>query len=206
MINHHIRLIEIQYDVSVNDFSEYLVEHTSSITTVSNEAINKLIELIIKMSNDSNSIIITAGNGGSASTAEHFAADLSQMEKRTGHSLRAICLNSQVALSSAFANDLGFEKAISQQLSSYRDFNFLFIAFSASGNSVNILNAINYSLSLNKKTFCFLGFDGGNALKIKGLNCIHFPNNFKNYGVVENLHLLASHYIVDRLVQALKSL
>jgi len=148
---------------------------------------------------------MTAGNGGSASTAEHFAADLSQMEKRTGHSVRAFCLNSQVALSSAFANDLGFEKVLAQQLSPYRNLNFLFIAFSASGNSANILNAINYSLSLNKKTFCFLGFDGGNALKVKNLECIYFPDNFKNYGVVENLHLLACHYIVDKLVIALKS-
>jgi D-sedoheptulose 7-phosphate isomerase len=182
--------------------SEYLSIHTEIVGDLKNtESINGLIECIWKLSKDKNSIIFTAGNGGSASTAEHFSADLGQMEKRTGHAIRSVCLNSQIALSSAFANDLNFQSVMSQQLSSYKNSNFIFVAFSASGNSENILKAIEITLDYKKEAFCFVGFDGGQVIKNNEIKSIHFADTRNDYGVAENLHLLASHYIVDRLVE-----
>jgi D-sedoheptulose 7-phosphate isomerase len=182
--------------------SEYLSIHTEIVGELKNtESINGLIECIWSLSKDKSSIIFTAGNGGSASTAEHFSADLGQMEKRTGHAIRSICLNSQIALSSAFANDLNFQSVMSQQLSSYKDSNFIFVAFSASGNSENILKAIEITLAYGKEAFCFVGFDGGKVIKNNKIKTIHFVDTRNDYGVAENLHLLASHYIVDRLIE-----
>lgn len=182
--------------------SEYLSIHTEIVEECKNtKSINELIECIWNLSEDENSIIFTAGNGGSASTAEHFSADLGQMEKRTGHAIRSICLNSQIALSSAFANDLNFQSVMSQQLSSYKNSNFIFVAFSASGSSENILRAIEITLDYGKEAFCFVGFDGGKVIKNHEIKSIYFADTRNDYGVAENLHLLASHYIVDRLVE-----
>jgi D-sedoheptulose 7-phosphate isomerase len=185
--------------------SEYLQIHKDIIGINRYEnSISELIESILNLSKNQNSIVFTAGNGGSASTAEHFSADLGQMEKRTNNSIRSICLNSQVALSSAFSNDISYESALVQQLSSYKNCNYIFVAFSASGNSENILKAIEFSLSLGKEVFCFVGFDGGNVLKMDKVKSIHFVDNSNDYGIAENLHLLATHFIIDRLVEKFK--
>ena len=186
---------------------EYLSFHSDIVEENHNtNSIDDLIESIWNLSKDQNSIVFTAGNGGSASTAEHFSADLGQMEKRTGHTIRSVCLNSQIALSSAFANDINFESAITYQLSSYKNCNYIFVAFSASGNSENILKAVEFSLSLGKEVFCFVGFDGGKVIKINKVKSIHFSDKKNDYGIAENLHLVASHYIIDRLVEKFKKI
>jgi len=182
--------------------SEYFTIHKKILEENDNTvSINDLIDCIYNLSGAENSIIFTAGNGGSASTAEHFSADLGQMEKRTGHAIRSVCLNSQISLNSAFANDLNYQSVMSRQLSSYKNCNFIFVAFSASGNSENILRAIETSLAYEKRVFCFVGFDGGKIITNNKVKSIYFSDTKKNYGIVENLHLLASHFIVDRLVE-----
>jgi len=182
--------------------SEYFTIHKKILEENDNTvSIIDLIDCIYNLSDAENSIIFTAGNGGSASTAEHFSADLGQMEKRTGHAIRSVCLNSQISLNSAFANDLNYQSVMSQQLSSYKNCNFIFVAFSASGNSENILKAIETSLAYGKRVFCFVGFDGGKIVTNNKVKSIYFSDTKKNYGIAENLHLLASHFIVDRLVE-----
>ena len=182
--------------------SEYFTIHKKILEENDNTvSIIDLIDCIYNLSDAENSIIFTAGNGGSASTAEHFSADLGQMEKRTGHAIRSVCLNSQISLNSAFANDLNYQSVMSQQLSSYKNCNFIFVAFSASGNSENILKAIETSLAYGKRVFCFVGFDGGKIVTNNKVKSIYFSDTKKNYGVAEDLHLLASHFIVDRLVE-----
>lgn len=182
--------------------SEYFTIHKKILEENDNNvSITDLIDCIYNLSEAENSIIFTAGNGGSASTADHFSADLGQMEKRTGHAIRSVCLNSQISLNSAFANDLNYQSVMSQQLSSYKNCNFIFVAFSASGNSENILKAIETSLAYGKRVFCFVGFDGGKIITNNKVKSIYFSDTKKNYGIAENLHLLASHFIVDRLVE-----
>jgi len=182
--------------------SEYFTIHKKILEENDNTvSINDLIDCIYNLSEAEDSLIFTAGNGGSASTAEHFSADLGQMEKRTGHAIRSVCLNSQISLNSAFANDLNYQSVMSRQLSSYKNCNFIFVAFSASGNSENILRAIETSLAYEKRVFCFVGFDGGKIITNNKVKSIYFSDTKKNYGIVENLHLLASHFIVDRLVE-----
>lgn len=192
----------IDYNVLIMSFSEY-ISSQNYITERSDNTfvIDDLIECIWDLSKDPSSVVFTAGNGGSASTAEHFSADLGQMENRTGHGVRSVCLNSQMALNSALANDLNYENAITTQLSSFKNSNYILVTFSASGNSKNILNAIKFSLERNKKVYGFVGFDGGEIANIKKVKSVYFPDVNKNYGIVENLHLTVSHYIVDRLIE-----
>ena len=186
----------------MQSFSEYISSQNIIASNLkSTESIDKLVDSIFESSTNPNSIVFTIGNGGSASTAEHFSADLSQMEKRTGIAVRSFCLNSQIALSSAFANDYDYTSVLAKQLSSFANSNFILVAFSASGRSKNILEAIKFSLEAKKEVHCLIGFDGGEIIDIKNANVIHFPDPKLDYGIVENLHLTATHYIVDRLVE-----
>jgi len=186
----------------MKSYSEYVSDQCKIAQQyVSDSALNNLIKSIFNVSNDKNSLVFTVGNGGSATTAEHFSADLAQMEKRTGHAIRSFCLNSQIALSSAFANDYEYSTALATQLNSFKGSNYMLVAFSASGNSKNILSAVNFSLAEGKEVHCFVGFSGGEILKVKKANVIYFPDVEKNYGIAENLHLTAAHYVVDRLIE-----
>lgn len=186
----------------MQSFSEYnLFQNSIADKIQSDVSLDTLINSIWNLAKDSNSIVFTIGNGGSASTAEHFSADLGQMEKRTGYSIRSFCLNTQIALSSAFANDFDYTSVLARQLSSFANTNYILVAFSASGSSKNILEAIKFSLEAKKEVHCFIGFSGGEIIDIKNANVIYFPDPKQNYGIVENLHLAASHYIVDRLVE-----
>jgi len=186
----------------MQSFSDYILSQNSIADKIqSDHSLDILINSIWNLAKDPNSIVFTIGNGGSASTAEHFSADLGQMEKRTGYSIRSFCLNTQIALSSAFANDYDYASVLAKQLSSFANSKFILVAFSASGRSKNILEAIKFSLEANKEVHCFIGFDGGEIINIKNANVIYFPDPKQDYGMVENLHLTASHYIVDRLVE-----
>jgi len=191
----------------MQSFSDYISFQNAIGNEIQSDlSLNHIIDSIWNLAKDSNSIVFTIGNGGSASTAEHFSADLGQMEKRAGHAIRSFCLNSQIALSSAFANDYDYSSVIKRQLSSFKNSNYILVAFSASGSSKNILEAINFSLEIKKEVHCFIGFNGGEILKIKNANVIYFPDTRKDYGIVENLHLTASHYVVDRLVEKFKGI
>ena len=183
-------------------FSEYISSQNLIAGALRDkDSLDKLVESIFDSASNPNSIVFTIGNGGSASTAEHFSADLAQMEKRTGYSVRSFCLNSQIALSSAFANDYEYSSVLTTQLSPFKDNNYILVAFSASGNSKNVLNAVNFALTAGKEVHCFVGFTGGEILNIEKVNVIYFPDSEKNYGIAENLHLTATHYVVDRLIK-----
>ena len=183
-------------------FSEYIASQNAIAGSINDTtSLENLVDSIWNLAKDPNSIVFTIGNGGSASTAEHFSADLGQMGVRTGQTVRSFCLNSQIALSSAFANDHDYSSVIARQLSSFKNSNFILIAFSASGSSKNVLEAIKFSLEIKKEVHCFIGFDGGKILNTKKANVIYFPDARKDYGIVENLHLTTSHYVIDRLVE-----
>lgn len=186
----------------MQNFDEYIAAQTLIASNLKTpKSLEKLIESIFTSTTDSNSLVFTAGNGGSASTAEHFSADLAQMGKRTGREVRSFCLNTQTALSSALANDYEYSQVLTTQLSAFESSKFILVVFSASGNSKNILNAVNFALEAGKEVHCFVGFDGGEILNIKKVNVIYFPDSKKNYGIAENLHLTATHYVVDKLIE-----
>jgi D-sedoheptulose 7-phosphate isomerase len=142
--------------------------------------------------------ILTIGNGGSAATADHFAADLNLLRVRKGVPCRAVPLASLQSEYSALANDLGFEFVFSNLILSHATPTDLVVAFSASGSSPNLIKAIETCLSNRITVYPIVGFDGGLSLQISE-NTIHFPQADRNYGVAENIQLAFCHYISDRL-------
>ena len=113
--------------------------------------------------------VFTAGNGGSASTASHMAADLGK--NTIGPNMprfRIVSLSENAAIVTALANDLGYESVFSEQLTNLIRAGDVLIVVSASGNSPNILRAIRYAQKQSAEVVGLLGFDGGAAAGLVG--------------------------------------
>jgi D-sedoheptulose 7-phosphate isomerase len=107
---------------------------------------------------------------------------------------RVMSLNDNTAILTALANDLGYENVFSEQLQNLIRPGDLLIAISASGNSANVLKAVRYARQQSAEVGCLLGFDGGDAARLSDL-AIVVPSD--HYGVVEDVHLIINHILVD---------
>jgi len=148
--------------------------------------------------------IYTMGNGGSATTALHMTNDLSNATNGMDSAVaaRAICLNANISLFSALANDVGYEEVFARQLRCLLREGDIVIGISASGNSPNCVNGLKYARERGGITVGLLGFDGG---AMKGL-CdyyIHVPCH--DYRLVEDVHLAISHCLSFCLMNAAHS-
>jgi D-sedoheptulose 7-phosphate isomerase len=139
--------------------------------------------------------VFTLGNGGSASTASHMAADLAKNTISANmRRFRVLSLNDNQALLTALANDLGYQNVFSEQLKNLIRAGDLLIALSASGNSLNVLNAIRYAQRQCAEVVGILGFQGGEAARLADVSII-VPSD--HYGIVEDVHLIINHILVD---------
>ena len=184
----------------------YFKELKETIDKISVKDIKKVTDILYKAYKKDKQIFII-GNGGSASTASHFACDLSkgtlqriydEKEKR----FRVISLTDNVAHLTALANDLDYNDVFSQQLRNLVNPGDIVVAISGSGNSKNILNAVDSASKSGATTIGFLGFDGG-KLKEKVDHYIHVPSN--HYGRTEDLHLVLAHLISSYLTEMKKN-
>ena len=139
--------------------------------------------------------VFTLGNGGSASTASHMAADIAKNTIDPNmRRFRVLSLNDNQAMLTALANDLGYEHVFSEQLKNLVRAGDLLIVLSGSGSSPNVLNAIRCAQSRSAEVAGVLGFDGGEAARIVDL-AIVVPSD--HYGVIEDVHLVINHIMVD---------
>ena len=148
--------------------------------------------------------IFTAGNGGSAALAEHFSCDLSKTtwnaNKKLTRRFRVSSLVSNTALSTAWANDEGYDHIFSEQLKSMGRPGDLLIVISSSGNSPNILRALETAKAMGIQTIALVGFGGGKAKNLAHLS-IHIK--YSDYGIVESTHSLLTHTITHWLANAI---
>jgi D-sedoheptulose 7-phosphate isomerase len=137
--------------------------------------------------------VYVLGNGGSASTASHFACDLSKATVVARRSrLRVTALNDNVALLTAWANDTAYDRVFAEPLRNLLDPGDLVIAISASGNSDNVLEAVRVARSLGAVTVGLAGFGGGRLIQAVDLALVA---ESADYGVVEDCHLVLQHAI-----------
>jgi D-sedoheptulose 7-phosphate isomerase len=142
-----------------------------------------------------NKQVFLLGNGGSSSTASHMAADLAK--NTIGPNMkrfRIVSLNDNAAIMTALANDLGYENVFSEQLTNLVQAGDVLIVVSASGNSTNVLKAMRYARSRSAEVVGLLGFDGGAAAELADVAVIVSSDH---YGVVEDVHLIVNHILVE---------
>src|SRR4051794_6917391 len=145
--------------------------------------------------------VFTLGNGGSASTASHMAADLGKNTIEANmRRFRIISLNDNMSLLTALANDTGYENVFSEQLKNLIRAGDVLIVISASGNSPNILQAVRCAQARSAQVAGLLGFGGGQAAGLVDL-AIVVPSS--HYGVVEDIHLIINHVMVEHFQRRL---
>ncbi|MFC2030404.1 SIS domain-containing protein [Chloroflexota bacterium] len=145
--------------------------------------------------------VFIMGNGGSAATASHFACDLGKGTLMPGHSrFRVIALTDNMPLFSAYANDYGYEHVFREQLASLVQEGDIAIGISGSGNSDNVLKAIDFARSRRATTIGFTGLDGGQLKDLVDI-CVSVPSH--RIEQVEDVHLVLEHLICTCLRQAL---
>jgi len=147
--------------------------------------------------------VFIMGNGGSASTASHFVCDLSKNTRREGWPrYKVIGLSDNMAVFSAYANDEGYENVFCEQLANLLLPDDIVIAISASGNSKNVVNAIQYAKDQNAFTIGFTGFDGGILGTLVDIN-LHINSDIIEH--VEDLHLVLEHMIIKSLKERVQT-
>ena len=143
--------------------------------------------------------VFVIGNGGSAANASHLCEDLGkgtlsdfEGQKR----LKILSLTDNVPYIMAWANDEGYERVFVEQLKNFAEPGALLIAISGSGNSANVLRAVEYANRHGMKTFALTGYDGG-RLKQIAHESLHVRSD--NMGAVETVHAVVIHYLMDGL-------
>jgi len=177
-------------------------DYLSGLLSVSESDLNSAAAIILESIANQHSIWIV-GNGGSASTAEHFETDLSFIRK--GNSFpktRVSALTANSSLISAIANDIGYENVFSHQLFRRAEPGDLLIIISASGNSENLIKAASATKEIGLHTLGLLGFDGGKLSQILDTSII-VRTGIGKYGPVEDLHLAICHALSEIVGQNL---
>lgn len=155
--------------------------------------ISNVIHVLQRARMQGNQIFIM-GNGGSASTASHFVCDLAKNTRYDGlPHFRVIGLADNMEIFSAYANDEGYESVFAQQLINLVNPGDVIIAISASGNSMNVVNAVEEAQKYSATTIGFTGFDGGRLGKLADIH-IHVDSKIIEH--VEDIHLMLEHMIV----------
>jgi D-sedoheptulose 7-phosphate isomerase len=176
---------------------DYLSRALSVLTPDTESQLEELIAALLEVWAKDRRVYL-CGNGGSAANAIHLANDfLYGVGVRKGKGLRVEALSANPAVVTCLANDLGYEHIFSAQLHVKGAPGDVLIALSGSGNSPNIIKAIEQANAIGMKTFAILGFSGG---KCKGLaqTSLHFPVD--DMQIAEDLQTVVGHICMQRLL------
>jgi D-sedoheptulose 7-phosphate isomerase len=185
-------------------FESYLSYLVGSLENVQAEEIDAVIDNIFD-AYLKNRMIFVIGNGGSAANASHFAQDLANGTKVSPDSvkrIKALSLTDNLPYISALGNDEGFKSVFEQQLKTFASEGDLLIAISGSGNSPNIISAVEWGNKNGLLTMGITGFDGGMLHKINKIS-LHIPLN--DMCTAESIHSIIFHYITIRLKKKIEN-
>jgi D-sedoheptulose 7-phosphate isomerase len=150
----------------------------------------------IKVCFKKNKKLLIAGNGGSAADAQHFAAEFVGHYKKNRNPLPALALSPDSCVTSAISNDYSYDDIFARQLQAFGQKGDLLICFSTSGNSKNIIKALETAKEMQIDTICFLGKDGGQAINLATI-AILIPSD--NTPRIQEIHTFLLHSITEKL-------
>jgi D-sedoheptulose 7-phosphate isomerase len=168
-----------------DDYLNYISE---LISQLDRSHISQFVDHVLGV-RDNKQTIFFLGNGGSASTASHFVNDISLGSRQFENPFRAVSLCDNQAVITAIANDDGYENIFLQQLQTQSKPGDSMVCISASGNSQNLVKAVEWSKANGIYTISLTAFDGGYLKKHTDLN-IHVPTKIGEYGPAEDLHMV----------------
>ena len=187
------------------DFNSYKKTINNVLETLDNNEIENFIEDIVDAyKNDK--FVFVIGNGGSAANASHLAQDLAKgtrQSKEQKRRLKALSLTDNTAFITAQGNDEGYDSIFEQQLMTFAKPGDVVIAVSGSGNSPNIIKAIEWANNNGLNTIGITGFDGG---KLKNMSHHSVNVVLNDMCTAESIHTIIFHYIILELRERFKKL
>ena len=172
------------------DISKYLERLKSTIDLVSRDEVNDFLGLLLDAL-EAKRTVFTLGNGGSAATASHYASDFNKgLSLGKAKRFRFICLSDNIPTLTAYANDIAYEEVFVEQLRNFLEPGDLVIALSGSGNSRNVLKAVEFANSSGAVTVGLTGYDGGELRRIVR-HGVHIP--IADMQIAEDLHMVLDH-------------
>jgi D-sedoheptulose 7-phosphate isomerase len=175
---------------------QYLAEQLQVIAETPRDRIPEILALLEKAREERRHIFLF-GNGGSGSTASHFACDLGKGTIRADKPrFKVTALQDNLATFSAYANDQGYDRVFAEPLITLAEPSDIAIAFSGSGNSPNVLRALETANARGLHTIGFTGFKGGGVRDLARISLV-VPS--QQMGQIEDVHLMLTHALCHAL-------
>ncbi len=141
--------------------------------------------------------IFSAGNGGSAATASHFANDFVKGLSMEGRRrFKVMALNDGIPILTALANDYDYARCFEEQLKNYGSSGDVLVVYSGSGNSPNVVRAAEYARSIGMKVVSFGGRDGGRMRALSDVSCVAATDSMES---IEDMHMVWEHALIVAL-------
>lgn len=176
----------------------YKKDYVEALEKIDNQQLETLFNLIEATKENGNNIFML-GNGGSAASASHWVCDFNKGVNVDGvKRLKMYSLTDNTPLFSALGNDFSYEDSFLEQVKNYLEPGDLVVGLSVSGNSENIVRAIEYANDHSANTFSIIGDFGGKMGEISN-ETIVVPS--KNYGIVEDIHMYTCHVLSQYMYQ-----
>ena len=183
-----------------NSYLGYLADVLKAIDV---KEIERFVQTLLD-ARERGATVFFIGNGGSAATASHFANDLAIGTNSYEKPFRVIGLTDNQDIITAIGNDFGYQDIFVRQLQVLGRAGDVVVAISASGNSPNLLSALEYAKATGIRTIALTAFDGG-KMKIMADEGIHVPTAPKEYGPAEDAHMVLDHLVGAYLMRLVKA-
>lgn len=177
-----------------SNIATYLKRHKDAVDSMNVEDINALMNVLVS-ARDNKKTIFIMGNGGSGATASHFTGDFNKgasynKEKK----FRFICLNDNIPTMMAYANDSTYDEIFVGPLKNFMEAGDVVIGISGSGNSANVVKAIEWANANGGITVGITGYDGG---KVKALSAYNVHVAVHDMQITEDLHMMLDHCMMQ---------
>ncbi len=184
----------------ISEINTYLEHEIDTLKALDVNEINAALNLLLETFENGNTVFVF-GNGGSSATASHFQNDFNKgVSEHTEKKFNFQCLNDNVATVMAVANDIGFEEVFRFQLIGHMRPGDVALAISGSGNSKNVLNAVEYAKSQGAKVIGLTGFGGGKLKELSDVS-LHVPVN--SMQITEDIHMVFDHLMMSIFYRSL---
>ena len=178
------------------EIEAYFEKEKQGLDAISKEELNELMNLLMNAREEGKTIFIM-GNGGSAATASHYVCDFNKgISYGKEKMFKFICLNDNIPTMMAYANDMSYADVFVGPLKNFMQEGDIVIGISGSGNSVNVVRAIQYANNNGGITVGLTGYSGGKVKQLSKYN-VHVPVD--DMQITEDLHMVFDHCMMKIL-------
>lgn len=182
----------------ISKLQMYREREIAALNSIDLSSVNTVMSILEEARLNKKNIFI-CGNGGSAATASHYCCDFNKgISEGQSNKYNFECLNDNIPTMMAIANDIGYEEVFRFPLKNKMKKGDILIGISGSGNSKNVVHAMEYAKSIGGVSIAIVGYDGGEMKRIADY-CIHV--NINDMQISEDLHIMLDHMMMYAMKQ-----